>query len=119
MYIIPDGYFDLSDWEKENVLNGCGSKNSKFIPDNILGLCINEACLFHDYMYYVGTTDKDKREADKVFLNNILWWVDEYSRNFFLRWGRRFIAKIYYYVVKVFGEKAFFSGLKRRDNVTR
>lgn len=106
----PSGYWGLTEQAKKEICNGCGSSQSKFdfVPDNILGLNINEACNIHDYMYYIGVTIEDKKKADRALLNNLLRIIDLESC-WLLKRPRRFIAYGYYDAVKKFGGPAYWN----------
>ena len=106
----PPGYDELSAESKGMVCNGCGPKGlgSWIIPDTLWGLSIEECCNIHDYMYKVGESDNDKREADRVFLNNMLRVVD--SGHPLLKFMRKRRAWKYYEAVSHFGGPAFWSG---------
>jgi hypothetical protein len=74
------------------------------------GLSITEAANIHDYMYYVGMTLEDKREADRVFLNNMIRIIEANSKFWVLEFLRKRRAKKYYLAVDWFGGPAFWSG---------
>ena len=102
----PAGYKALSASEKEACCNGCGSKSLGWlVPDSIWGLNITDVCNIHDYMYSRGTTLQDKEYADRVFLNNLVRKIDDNNKWF--RFLRRRRALKMYWVVKTFGEAAF------------
>jgi hypothetical protein len=56
-------------------------------------------------MYSLGTTLQDKEYADRVFLNNLVRKIDDNNKWF--RFLRRRRALKMYWVVKTFGEAAF------------
>ena len=103
----PASYKALSASEKEACCNGCGSKGlgGWLVPDSIWGLNITDVCNIHDYMYSRGTTLQDKEYADRVFLNNLVRKIDDNNKWF--RFLRRRRALKMYWVVKTFGEAAF------------
>ena len=103
----PKGYSALSAGEKHKICNGCGSKGlgGWLVPDSIWGLNITDVCNIHDYMYSRGTTLQDKEYADRVFLNNLVRKIDDNNKWF--RFLRRRRALKMYWVVKTFGEAAF------------
>lgn len=106
----PESYWLLNPVQKSDICNGCGSKDSKFdfVPDSIYWLSICEACDIHDYMYAIGLTLEDKREADRVFLNNMLRQIE--VGNKWLRPLRRRRALKYYEAVTMFGGPSFWRG---------
>ena len=110
----PIRYWQMSEEEKSAVCNGMGSKDSllsPFIPNTFLGLDMTEAGNIHDYMYLVGITYKDKEEADRVFLNNMLRIIqaekDSYRLTTYLR---RRVAWAYYTAVVELGSTAYWVG---------
>jgi len=120
----PKSYINASKGLKKEVCNGCGPGGWKFdlIPDTIYGLSITEACNVHDWMYYEGKTKDDKRRADRIFLENVLWIIDNYyskSKAWYkglMRWLRRRRAYKYYEAVADFGNSAYEKGKKADGN---
>lgn len=106
----PTSYTSASKEEKRDICNGCGAANAKFdfVPDNIYGLSITEACQIHDWMYYKGTTNEDKIEADRIFLHNMLRIIEHHGG--FLKCLLRRRAYKYYLAVKHFGSTAYWDG---------
>ena len=107
----PISYMDASKEQRYMVCNGCGAANAKFdfVPDTIYGLCITPACNIHDWMYYAADPDIIfKREADRVFFNNMLRIIED--KGGFLKTARRRRALKYYLAVKYFGGPAFWEG---------
>jgi len=104
----PPSYTDASKGQRDAICNGCGAANAKFdfVPDTIYGLCITPACNIHDWMYdEAGPDIVFKREADRVFLNNILRIIED--KGGFLKFLRRRRALKYYLAVKYLGGLAF------------
>jgi len=100
----PKKYWELTDEERERICNGCGAKGSKLnfiIPQGVF----REACNIHDYMYYIGKTDEDKKVADRVFINNLNRIVE--ASNTLLKPIRKMMARAYYEAVSKFGYEAF------------
>ena len=106
----PPGYADLSPESKALICSGCGTKGlgAVLVPNTLWGLSIEECCNIHDYMYKVGKTIEHKREADRVFLNNMLRVVDTGSK--WMKFLRKRRAWKYYEAVSHFGGPAFWSG---------
>lgn len=100
----PAGYWELSEREKRRICNGCGAKGSKLaflLPQGKF----KEACNIHDYMYAMGKTDRDKRIADRVFINNLNRIVE--ASHPILQPLRKALALSYYKAVAQFGDEAF------------
>ena len=100
--------------ELRAICNGCGAANAKFdfVPDRIYGTYIGHVCQVHDWMYHKGRTDEDKKEADRVMLNNTLRLINRDCKR---KWYKpkslmRLRAKEYYFAVKHFGGPAFWDG---------
>jgi len=104
---IPESFKKLNTEEINKICNGCGAKEGINVPDTFYGLSITEACDIHDYMYHMGKTIKDKEEADRVFLNNLLRIVNKESKCCVLKFLRRRRAKKYYLAVKILGGPAY------------
>ena len=106
----PPSYVRANQAKRNRVCNGCGSANAKFdfVPDTIWWLDIQEVCHIHDWMYHYGKTIEDKKEADRVMLNNMLRLIE--AGNKYLKPFRRRRALKYYEMVVAFGGPAFWSG---------
>jgi len=116
----PEDYWKASRELKEKIVNGCGSARAKFdfVPDNILGLDISEACNIHDWMYHFAPAKIEyKEKADRVFLNNMIRLIDAKTKWKWLRKLRRCIAKKYYLAVKYYGAPAFWAGKNKPKNL--
>jgi len=110
----PEDYWKSCDYF---VSNGCGAGwSAKLVPDCIIGVNISAACKIHDWMYLYGNTIDDKKEADRVFLNNMIRIITNKSCFKPLMLIRLFICKQYYNAVKYFGGP-FFWGNKNGWNV--
>lgn len=107
----PEGFWKLGPVEKSAICNGMGAKDSRlsrFIPNSMLFLDVKEAADIHDYMYHVGTTIEDKKDADRYFLINLLKIINDAGG--LLAFPRRCIALKYYEAVHYGGEAAFYKG---------
>ena len=67
---IPKGYLDLSPEAKAGIVNGAGSADGIKVPNTMWGLNMIEVFNIHDYDYFMGATDEDKRIADGRMLIN-------------------------------------------------
>jgi len=111
--ITPREYEKLDKRELELICNGCGTEGwkGKLVPDTIYGVNITKACNIHDFMYFNGMTMKDKKEADDVFLKNLLTIVNHSPKwSSWLNGLRRRRVNKYYLAVKHFGKKAYLAG---------
>lgn len=70
-FLYPTGYLTLQPELKRSIVNGCGPGNWKLdlVPDELLGVEIDEPCNIHDYEYWLG---QDKISADARLHANIL-----------------------------------------------
>lgn len=107
----PEEFWKLTPAALASIVNGCGPAGwkVKLIPNHLLGLSIKKACDIHDFMYYMGKTQADKDEADRVFKNNMLRIIEADSCRL-LKPIRRRLAKGYYEAVHDFGGPAFWVG---------
>ena len=106
----PEAYFRLSPEAKREIVNGCGpGKFSFLIPDTMYGLDVSAACDIHDYMYFMGETIEDKKEADRVFMNNLLRIIEAKTQSKILSWLRKRRAVKYFSAVAMFGGPAFWN----------
>lgn len=108
----PESYVTASPEVRKQVINGCGPGGWKvdLIPDSLYGLDISEACNIHDWMYTAGATLKDKAEADRVFLNNMIRLINSKGSIWIIKRLRLRAAKAYYEAVDHFGGPAFWEG---------
>ena len=100
----PKEYWRLAEAEKKKICNGCGAKGTllaKLLPQGHF----HEACNIHDYMYYIGKTDEDKKVADRVFINNLHRIIN--TLPLIQKPMAKTLARIYYEAVAKFGYEAF------------
>lgn len=88
---------------RAGILNGCGAKGHWLDPPDWL---FKASCDHHDFNYWLGCSDADRRRADWQFYqamvedaNNTSWWRRPFAR---LR------AWIYYKAVVKWGEEFFY-----------
>jgi len=74
----PRDYWLLTEEEKDRICNGCGAQGKfDFIPDSVWFMDISEVCNIHDFCYYSSRPCiKDKEEADRIFLSNMLRLIE-------------------------------------------
>lgn len=108
----PESYWTLPPDLKRALTNGCGPSGwlNKLVPDTMWGLVITPVCNIHDYQYAIGRTIEEKEEADRVFLNNLIRWIDANTTNGILRRLRYHRAYAYYQAVKLHGGVAYWAG---------
>jgi hypothetical protein len=107
----PAEYWKFGDEAVQEMTNGCGPESWKsiFVPNRLLGVSIVAACMIHDFMYYLGSNEVDREEADRVFLNNMLRIVEHKSSWFLTRMIRRRLALSYYATVRDCGGVYFWA----------
>lgn len=117
MIYAPPAYKKLTPKQVAAITNGCGPGGWQIdlVPDTLWGLDITAACNIHDYMYHVGEDIADKKEADRVFLNNMLRLIDAQTKCRWLKRLRRSRAETYYFAVDIFGGPAFWAGKNEED----
>lgn len=120
----PDSYYKLTPEQKKEICNGCGPEKFKSVPDSMFNMDFTEACNIHDYMYQQPPfTAIRKKEADSIFLINMLSIVDDAMgacpKNIFkkiwynyLKSKRRDVAYLYYYAVDMLGAPFYYSKTK-------
>jgi hypothetical protein len=107
----PPLYWSLSPEGKAEICNGCGPKGyGLLVPDTIYGLCITAICDIHDFMFSVGVDEEDRLEANRVFRNNLLRYIDGKTKYNWLKWLRRRRAMKYCKMVDEFSGPAFWAG---------
>tara|TARA_R110000850_G_scaffold11976_4_gene40744 strand:- start:21436 stop:21786 length:351 start_codon:yes stop_codon:yes gene_type:complete len=104
----PDGYFSMSPEKKAEVCNGAGAADGIKVPSTMYGLDLTEVFNIHDYDYYMGENEEDKRAADGRMLINSMRMINNYGGR--LRKLRRYRATSYYTAVADYGKKAFYAG---------
>lgn len=121
----PDTFWNATPTLRAQICNGAGPAGVGFvgwlvaflIPDTLWGLCITPAANVHDWMYWEGLDSADKKDADRIFLLNMIALIEEQTTRLFvvgfvLRELRRFRALLYYMMVVEFGAKAYWTGKK-------
>lgn len=104
----PDSFLAADYADLFAATSGCGTARAKydFVPDNLWGLYIGQACYIHDWRYREGKTNLDREIADREFRDNMLKIVERESHGFLKPLRRRRAFTLYKRVVKR-GEPAF------------
>lgn len=91
-------------------INGCGSKSTWWIPENLLGLRVTPCCHIHDLTHSMSKNKADCDFSNNLFLTNLIAYINANS-NAVMRVIRRHIGLMYYSFVFEY-RKLFCSGYK-------
>lgn len=105
---VPPGFNELGIIEKGFICNGAGAKDGLKVPNTMWGLNCIDAFDIHDYDYYRGQNERDKRSADKRMLFNLTTIIVNHGG--VMMWPRMCRATTYFVAVAFFGKKAFYFG---------
>ena len=100
--------FDNPSWGKLStaqriyVANGCGAKGGWLNPP---GFMFTASCDQHDFYYWRGANEDDRKDADDAFLRAML--RDASTGSWWLRWFHRSMARTYHWAVRKWGAPHF------------
>ena len=93
-------------------MNGCGSMGAGgIVPDTIWGLRVTAICNIHDITHALAETPEDCIKSNKLFLSNLITFINNNSANFVMRVLRRYRAVTYYSAVEE-AKKQFCNGYR-------
>ena len=96
-------YSDLTPEQKDKICNGCGVKGLFIkVPDFLF----KASCDHHDYLYYCGYSEADRKKADDSFYKFMR--VDIKNAKIYLKPFYHIWAFFYYLAVRTFGKKYFY-----------
>ncbi len=104
-------YHDLNEIQRNALCNGCGGKGGLINPPEFL---FNASCNQHDFYYWRGGTEEDRKKADNDFYE-FMKQDAEAVNNWLKRKTYRLIAWTYYKAVRIHGKKFFYYSTKQRD----
>ena len=115
MYIVPVDrksrplkFKGLTQLERNILCNGCGGKGGWFNPPDY---CFRASCDHHDFSYWLGGGDAQRKRADEGFLRAMLWDATYKPGGGQRSWWRRYWLKgaawRYYWAVRLFGKSHF------------
>lgn len=107
-------YSDLTTQQKNSIVNGCGKKGGFIKPPNFI---FKASCNQHDFYYWRGCTEEDRKKADKSFYEYMKIDIKDRDYSFFKKSWYRLWAYSYYKAVRIFGKKAFYYAEKMREEV--
>ena len=104
---------DLTNKQKKKICNGCGGKGGFINPPEFL---FHASCNHHDFLYWRGSTEEDRKKADRTFYEymhlDIANEPSRLKRLYYLFW-----AYSYYKAVRVFGREFFHYASTPRDKI--
>jgi hypothetical protein len=100
---------DLTPEQKDFICNGCGGKGGWIQPPNFF---FKADCNHHDFNYWLGCTEADRKTADKQF--HAAMREDVKSQPWYKRPLFYVIAWTYYRAVRFSGKKFFYYGPSMR-----
>ena len=95
-------YSDLTKAQKEFICNGCGGKGAWIKVPNFI---FKASCNHHDFYYWRGKDEADRKKADKAFYKFMridISEVNSLKKPYYHVW-----ALSYYLAVRLFGRKFF------------
>ena len=101
------GFQNLSPAVKDDICNGAGAKGGIKVPNSMWGLNMKVVFDVHDFDYYMGESDQDKREADRRMLTNAIIMICNTRGPLMYFRGMR--AMTYFMAVAILGKKAFYA----------
>jgi len=104
-------YSDLTNEQKKFICNGCGGKGGWVKPPNFI---FKASCNQHDFYYWRGYTEEDKKRCDKKFYELTKEDIDDANVNTIKSWYYHTWAYAYYKFVRAFGKKYFYYGTKSK-----
>lgn len=102
-------FVDLTPEERAIVCNGCGGKGLWLKPPDWL---FKASCDHHDFNYWLGCTEEDRRRADWQFYLAMI--EDTLSAPWWRRPFARARAWVYYTAVRLFAKSFFYYGPRER-----
>ena len=96
-------YADLTLTQKAFICDGCGGKGGLINPPEFL---FHASCNHHDFLYWRGGTEEDRKAADDAFYELMKEDIAECS--WYLRPHYHLWAYTYYKSVRLIGKKFFF-----------
>jgi len=102
----------LTPEQKKYICNGCGSKGGWIKPPNFI---FKASCNQHDFHYWRGCKESDRKKADKSFYKYMKIDIKERDYNFFKKAWYYTWAYSYYKAVRIFGKKAFYNADEMRE----
>lgn len=115
---MPLDYVEATKEEKAEICNGCGAKDGIKVPSTFWGLCIEESCQIHDWMFHKGQTLGDFFFANVIFFWNMTALVVNGSNMFTMFFRMERALKYFLAVMFKMGREAFWVDKEKNDIMT-
>lgn len=106
----PIPYEDLTPGERQEICNGCGGKGGLVKPPH--RIFFQASCDHHDYGYWKGCTEADRKNADQMLykmMKKDVATLPWYNKIRYRPW-----CWLYYVAVRGIGRKFFYYGKEKR-----
>ena len=108
-------YSELTDPQKLYICNGCGGKGGLIDPPEFI---FNSSCNQHDFYYWRGGSEDDRKNADDSFYNHMMDKVK--NTPWYKFYVYKALAWTYYKAVRISGKKFFEYGtMKSLEDLNR
>jgi hypothetical protein len=104
----PLRFSRLSFAEQAVICTGCGGKGGFLNPPDFM---FTASCNHHDFNYWIGGKEADRKRADRQFLHAMYYDAD--GAWWFKRWFFKSVAYTYYLAVRLNGWRFFHYGEPR------
>ena len=125
--LAPDSFWDAYDNHPQmldDVANDCGAKITgtqawyvryfyfvlKFFINTMWFLNVSPVCRIHDWGYYVGVDEEDRKHYDHMMMDNFMIWILYKSSLKLFVYPRNLRAMSFYTMVRAGGSDAFWEG---------
>lgn len=103
-------YSNLTIEQKKFVSNGCGGKGGWINPPEFI---FHEDCNEHDFDYWLGCTEEDRKKKDKAFYKRMKKDIQKY-KSFIKKAHYHIWAWTYYKAVRLVGKKFFYYASRQK-----
>lgn len=95
---------DLTQEQQDFVSDDCGN-HFLDVPDFMW----TDACREHDFGYWLGCTENDRRRVDEAWYHQMLQAVDDTDSELFKynKWVYKLLATLYFFAVRMFSWRFF------------
>jgi hypothetical protein len=117
----PSEYIELPQEVKDSYGCGPGGFGDFLVPDTIWFLKVKVCCSIHDfyYRYYAENSEAGRKEADDIFLNNMVRVINAKTKWLWLKKLRLRRAKTYYYMVRRYGGPSFWDSRNKTEEILK